>query len=376
MFRYISYLSKAPKQSYCNKFYYNTIPSRTFCLKRTLDLKYIDISDTSNMAECKRAVEYFEKYGIMVIKDPRVDSNQNSQFIDMMESYYAEASVRYESGEKMDEFKPENACSVGIQPSKREIARDHTETIKNFAASELPLSKMPPTPDTKWRYAYRIGEDKNTGMGFVHPNVYPRNRPEFAGIMDSWGENMVRSVSDVAEMLARGYDLEADYFTSMMKDASHYLAPTGSDLARYNKLHHVLAHFHYDFSFITIHGKSRFPGLYVWLRDGTRLAVKIPDGCLLQQAAKQLEWVTGGKIFAGMHEVIVSEETIKSVEKAKAEGKSLWRISSTMFAGVRYDLELKPEGIFKNTESLKKYPPTLALDQCQDEFKAIKMMQE
>ena len=49
MFRYISYLSKAPKQSYCNKFYYNTIPSRTFCLKRTLDLKYIDISDTSNM---------------------------------------------------------------------------------------------------------------------------------------------------------------------------------------------------------------------------------------------------------------------------------------------------------------------------------------
>lgn len=38
-----------------------------------------------------------------------------------------------------------------------------------------------------------------------------------------------------------------------------------------------------DLNFLTIHGKSRFPGLHVWLRDGTRAAVKVPQGCLFIQ---------------------------------------------------------------------------------------------
>jgi hypothetical protein len=49
--------------------------------------------------------------------------------------------------------------------------------------------------------------------------------------------------------------------------------------------------------------RSRFPGLSVWLADGRRLPVSIPPGCLLCQAGKQLEWLTGGHVKAGMHEV-------------------------------------------------------------------------
>ncbi len=41
----------------------------------------------------------------------------------------------------------------------------------------------------------------------------------------------------------------------------------------------------------------------MWLRDGRRVAVRIPPGCLLMQAGKQLEWLTGGYITAGLHEV-------------------------------------------------------------------------
>jgi hypothetical protein len=37
-------------------------------------------------------------------------------------------------------------------------------------------------------------------------------------------------------------------------------------------------------NFLTIHGKSRFPGLFIWLRDGSRVPVVVPDGCLLLQA--------------------------------------------------------------------------------------------
>ncbi len=40
----------------------------------------------------------------------------------------------------------------------------------------------------------------------------------------------------------------------------------------------------------------------MWLQDGRRLPVRIADGCLLLQAGKQMEWLTGGHVRAGMHE--------------------------------------------------------------------------
>ena len=40
----------------------------------------------------------------------------------------------------------------------------------------------------------------------------------------------------------------------------------------------------------------------MWLRDGRRVAVRVPDGCLFLQAGRQLERLTGGHVVAGMHE--------------------------------------------------------------------------
>ncbi len=51
----------------------------------------------------------------------------------------------------------------------------------------------------------------------------------------------------------------------------------------------------------------------------------------------QLEWVTGGTITAGFHEVIISEETARAIERAKAEARPLWRVSSTLFGHVASD---------------------------------------
>lgn len=34
---------------------------------------------------------------------------------------------------------------------------------------------------------------------------------------------------------------------------------------------HPPPRYHYDLNFMTIHGKSRFPGLYIWLRDGRKV---------------------------------------------------------------------------------------------------------
>lgn len=56
---------------------------------------------------------------------------------------------------------------------------------------------------------------------------------------------------------------------------SMYSYAPGSDFNKYDSLGTVLAGFHYDLNLLTIHGKSRFPGLSVWLRDG-RWVTSVP----------------------------------------------------------------------------------------------------
>lgn len=98
--------------------------------------------------------------------------------------------------------------------------------------------------------------------------------------MDSWGTAMINGCLTVAEMAAIGLGLKPDTFTSRMQGGSHLLAPTGSDLTRHD-VGSIFAGFHYDLNFLTIHGKSRYPGLFVWLRNGERLSVAVPEGHLL-----------------------------------------------------------------------------------------------
>lgn len=45
----------------------------------------------------------------------------------------------------------------------------------------------------------------------------------------------------------------------------------------------VFAGYHYDLNFLTIHGRHRFPGLSIWLRNGKKVEVKVPVRCLLIQ---------------------------------------------------------------------------------------------
>ena len=58
-------------------------------------------------------------------------------------------------------------------------------------------------------------------------------------------------------MSAIGMDLPENTFSDLLKGGAHLLAPTGSDLQTYD-LKTVFAGLHYDFNFLTIHGKSRY----------------------------------------------------------------------------------------------------------------------
>ena len=113
-------------------------------------------------------------------------------------------------------------------------------------------------------------------------------------------------------MLALGLGLERETFTEAGRYGPHLLAPTASDLVKYGAENTILAGFHTDLNFLTIHGRSRYPGLHIWARNtGRRIAVKVPPGrYLLVQAGKQLEHLSGGLIRAGFHEVVVNSQKL------------------------------------------------------------------
>lgn len=70
----------------------------------------------------------------------------------------------------------------------------------------------------------------------------------------------------------------------------------------------------------------------IWARNtGKRIPAKVPEGCLLVQAGKQLEWLTGGLIKAGYHEVVCNEATLAAMERRQVEqpDRPQIRISST-----------------------------------------------
>ncbi|GLD93955.1 hypothetical protein PINS_up002560 [Pythium insidiosum] len=336
-----------------------------------IELPVIDLQQykqTGDKAQCELVAECLRKYGVLCLRDERATEQDNSTFLDMMERYFEQTDF-------VEDARPDYHFQVGVTPELKERARNHCARAEALPKEHAPATLCPPELDKKSRFFWRIGErPANTKFSELNAEpVIPKNFPEWESVMNMWGGKMLAAITDLVEMAAIGFGLEKDSFQKRIKNAPHLLAPTGSNFNVYNKLTDVLAGYHYDLNLLTIHGKSRFPGLYVWLRDGTRTPVKIPDGCLLVQAGKQMEYLTGGYVVAGFHEVIVSDATQKVIEERKAAGKSLWRVSSTLFSHTASDEVLKPLGHFETPETLEKYPPILAGDQVLAELKHIEL---
>lgn len=270
----------------------------------------VPIVDVSNFVkgignceqECKTVAEALHKYGCLIIKDPRVDVAQNNRFLDMMERFFYKRSQDYYAGRPVADVFPEHHYQIGATPELAERARPHHETISAYTNGNKADTPQPPPHDSKWRYFWNIGDVSKE----VIPNIVPKDFPEWESTANAWGEHMIDGCNTVSEMAAIGLGLERTTFSSLLKRAPHKLAPTGSDLTRY-EVGTVFAGFHYDFNFLTIHGKSRYPGLFAWLRSGEKFSVSVPEGHLLLQAGKQFEMLTGGYITCGFHEVIYTK---------------------------------------------------------------------
>lgn len=272
-----------------------------------------------------------------------------------------------------------------MTPEFKEKAKSHCDMFSKYKDEDKPVSECPPVYDSKWRFFWFTGErnpelDKDM---MIYPNTIPQGFPDWEKVMNTWGYKMLGATEIVSKMAAVGFKLPENTFYEKMKYGGHLLAPTASDLGKFDEKT-IFAGVHYDLNFLTIHGKSNYGGLYIWLRNGQKKKVSIPDGCLLLQAGMQLEYLTGGECMAGFHEVVYTKEVHEQIQKIKKENegkkeedkKPLWRISSTLFSQIRQNVILEPLGNYKNEASLKKYPTILTRDQVANELKAISLMTE
>ncbi|KAK8630352.1 hypothetical protein V6N13_079149 [Hibiscus sabdariffa] len=86
-----------------------------------------------------------------------------------------------------------------------------------------------------------------------------------------------------------------------------------------------------------------------------------------------IEWLTAGECTAGMHEVVVTKRTIDAINLASEQNRSLWRVSSTLFAHIASDSVLKPLGHFAEAPLDGKYPPLCAGEFVEQELAVINL---
>ncbi|KAF5385232.1 hypothetical protein D9615_001288 [Tricholomella constricta] len=302
--------------------------------------------------ECKKAADALITYGALVLHDSRVSEEDNSSFLDLLEDYFAQPAEVLKKDER-----PELSYQIGVtleNTEKPKCAVDEPclRIIEKLDPAERPLDISAHSPDPKCRFFWRMSEKppyETQFPGLNASNIVPEAeglRERWTPIMEQWGKSMKNAVANLAEMTAVGLGLPVETFREAGTYGPHLLAPTASDLVKYGEKDTILAGFHSDLNFLTIHGRSRYPGLHIWARNtGKRIAVKIPQGnYLLVQAGKQLEHLTGGLIKAGFHEVVVNEKTLSVIEARKVQfpDRPLIRISSTFFWHLNSDFDLAP----------------------------------
>ncbi|KAK5999092.1 hypothetical protein PT974_01480 [Cladobotryum mycophilum] len=372
-----------------------------------MDLPVIDLdiylnndpSSPAVQAECARAAEALITYGALVLHDSRVSESDNDTFLNLLEDYFDQPEVDLRRDER-----PELSYQIGVtleNTEKPKCAVDEPclDVIERLHPSQRPLDISGHQPDPKCRFFWRMVEPPPYETQFPGLNASnitpeaPHIKERWAPVMDLWGSSMKNAVSKLSEMTALGLGLPAEYFSTAGRYGPHLLAPTASDLKKYGEKDTILAGFHTDLNFLTIHGRSRYPGLNIWARNtGNRIPVKIPPGNnLLVQAGKQIEYITGGLIKAGYHEVVINERTIETIERRKDEfpNRPLVRISSTLFWHLNSDFDLVP--VPELAEKAKKvraeqanlgrdegeaveYPPTKVGHQVEGELKHIALM--
>ncbi|MEK7615379.1 MAG: hypothetical protein AAB431_03275 [Patescibacteria group bacterium] len=317
-------------------------------------------------AELVSATEEFANLGVICLRDSRVTPGVQRDFRrTMLEIHGASPEERAAMDGK------DSGYQFGMTPPGTEYPLDHSAWVASLRPEHRPLT-IPGQADAKSRFMWAIG-DRPAHSRWPEVNAgakVPARFQRIAGPLNTWGNCMLDAGRDLAEVVAMGLKMQRETFSRMFVRAPHILGPTGSDFTN-PTLGKVLAGIHYDFNPFTIHGKNGIRALICWTRAGEPFLVEIPDGCLLAQAGRALEWMTGGFFFAGMHEVVVTPESLEDAAAIIARGERAIRTSSNLFAHFATRFVMRPLGRFATPESLRRYPPIFEGDYASVELAQI-----
>lgn len=123
--------------------------------------------------DCKNVAEALHTYGCLIIKDPRVNAEQNNKFLDLFERFFQKRSLDYYAGRPVPDIYPEYDFQVGATPEFAERARDHKEVMSTYVNGNKAETPSPPPHDAKWRYFYNIGDV----MEDIAQNQVPKDFP-------------------------------------------------------------------------------------------------------------------------------------------------------------------------------------------------------
>ena len=67
-----------------------------------IDIKaYLDKDPAKYLEQCKLVAQSLHEFGILIIRDPRVNEKDNEDYLDMMEEYFELESRKLYNGNKL-----------------------------------------------------------------------------------------------------------------------------------------------------------------------------------------------------------------------------------------------------------------------------------
>lgn len=169
----------------------------------SMDLPIIDLdaylaspSSPAAAAECAKAAEALIKYGALVMHDSRVAAQDNEDFLDLLEDYFAQP----EEAIRRDE-RPELSYQIGVtleNTEKPKCAVDEPclDVIARLDPDQRPLDIGAHEPDPKCRFFWPMVEAppyETQFPGLNAPNVTPDDpalNERWAPTMNKWGSCM------------------------------------------------------------------------------------------------------------------------------------------------------------------------------------------
>lgn len=308
-------------------------------------METIEIIDLDNYTK-GTILKSLHETGIIIVKVPPETTKINNDFINLMERY-SELPVEV----RKKHVRKESHYQVGLTPSFTEMPRDNCDIVMTLGAIK------PKKRDPKMRWFHRTTpiEEHTEFSDTTGTNIIPDEFPEWSERFNNLGDVFMQVLRNVNDHLS--LELGTD-LNDLIHNGNHLIAPTLMPLENIiGTDDKIVAGAHFDISYMSAHGKGKYPGLTIWTRNGTRIRVKVPDGCILIQAGRQLQYITNGYILAGFHEVTIGPDTEQCYYEALKNGTSTTRVSSTFFAHINSDKVMSVLPQFYTEGCEKTYPP-------------------